>query len=159
VKVGDIFIVLALTCVWILLREDLTGVTILTGLFFSVITYTFCRIALPPRKTEDVAFSKLALYPLYLIGQVYFAGFSVIKLIFCGAEVEIVKLKTELKSESLRSILVDSITLIPGSILIKLDGGEFTLLWLSPKGYNVTPAERDEKLKGDMERWLLKAQK
>lgn len=159
VKVGNIFIILALTCVWILLREEFNGATILSGLIFAVLTHFFCSWALPPDKMNDANFFKLATYPLYLIGQVYMAGFYVVKLVFTGVDVEIVQMETDLRSESLRSILVDSITLVPGSVLIKLDGKEFTLLWLKPKGKVISIEERDESLKGHLERRLIKAQK
>ena len=158
-KVGSIFLVLALTCVWILLREDITVATILSGLFFSAATLLFCRKAMPIDKISDVRFSKLALYPLFLIGQVYAAGFHVIKLIFTGASAEIIQVKTDIKNESLKILLVDSVTLTPGSVLIKLEGDEFTLLWLKGKGDDkLSIKERDDIIKGKLEKWLIRAQ-
>jgi len=159
VKVGDVFIVLALACVWILLREEFSGAAVVSGLIFGSVAHFFCCRALPAKKTDDVEFSKLVMYPLYIIGQVYLAGFYVVKLIFSGAEVEIVQMTTDLESDYLRAVLVDSITLIPGSVLIKLDGTEFTLLWLKPKGKDISIEERDESLKGHLVRRLIKAQK
>ena len=159
-KLGNVLITLALTCVWILLREDFTVATILSGLFFSIITLMFCKKALPVGKVTNVRFSKLALYPLFLIGQVYIAGFHVIKLIFTGASAEIIQVKTSIKNESLRILLVDSVTLTPGSVLINLDGSKFTLLWLRGKGEeSLSTEERDELIKGRLEKWLIKAQK
>jgi len=159
VKIGDVFIVLALTCVWILLREELNGATIVSGLIFGSMAHFFCCRALPTENKNDVQFSKLATYPLYIIGQVYLAGFYVVKLIFTGADAQIVQMDTDLKSDYLRAVLVDSITLIPGSVLINLDGKEFTLLWLKPKGKEISIEERDESLKGPLVRRLIKAQK
>jgi len=160
VKVGNILIVLALTCVWILLREEFSVATILLGLVFSVVTLIFCNRALPMGKVSNVRFTKLALYPLFLIGQVYVAGFHVIKLIFTGADAEIIQVKTDIENESLRILLVDSVTLTPGSVLIKLEGDEFTLLWLKGKGDDaLSPKERDDLIKGRLEKWLIKAQK
>ena len=159
-KVGNILIVLALTCVWILLREEFSVATILLGLVFSVVTLIFCNRALPMGKVSNVRFTKLALYPLFLIGQVYVAGFHVIKLIFTGADAEIIQVKTDIENESLRILLVDSVTLTPGSVLIKLEGDEFTLLWLKGKGDDaLSPKERDDLIKGRLEKWLIKAQK
>jgi len=160
VKVGNVFIVLALTCVWILLREDFTLITILSGLFFSIITLIFCNKALPMGKVTNVRFGKLAMYPLFLIGQVYLAGFHVIKLIFTGASAEIIQVKTNIENESLRILLVDSVTLTPGSVLIRLDGNNFTLLWLNGKRDEaLSTEERDELIKGRLEKWLIRAQK
>lgn len=159
-KVGNVFTALALTCVWILLREDFSNVTILSGLVFGIATMLFCKKALPLGKVDNVRFSKLAMYPLFLLGQVYMAGFHVIKLIFTGANAEIVQVKTNIKNETLRIILVDSVTLTPGSVLIKLEGSEFTLLWLTGKGDDVlTPEERDNAIKGKLEKWLIRAEK
>jgi len=159
VKVGDVFIILALACVWILLREEFNSASVVSGLVFGSVAHFFCCWSLPTNKMKDVQFSKLATYPLYLIGQVYMAGFYVVKLIFTGADAEIIQMKTDLESESLRAILVDSITLVPGSVLIKLDDKEFTLLWLKPSGKEISIEERDESLKGPLERRLLKAEK
>jgi len=111
-------------------------------------------------KITNVRFYKLAMYPLFLIWQVYVAGFHVIKLIFTGAQAEIIQVKTEIENESLRIILVDSVTLTPGSVLVKLDGDEFTLLWLKGKGDDeLTDKERDYAIKGRLEKWLIRAQK
>ena len=158
-KVGDVFTILALTCVWVLLREEFSGAVIVSGLIFSSAAHFFCCWALPTKKVNDVQLSKLATYPLYIIGQVYMAGFSVVKLIFTGADVEIVHVDTELKNESLIAILVDSITLVPGSILVKLDGKGFLALWIKPKGKEFSIQEQNMSIKGDLEKRLLKAQK
>ena len=159
VKVSNIFIVLALACVWILLREELTRTTVATGLIFAAAVHFFCCRALPAQDLSSVRFSKLVTYPFFLIGQVYVAGFHVIKLIFTGADAEIIQVKTNIESEALRVILVDSVTLTPGSVLIKLEGDTFTLLWLKAKGSNPSTEERDESIKGQLERKLIKAQK
>jgi len=160
VKVGNVLLVLALTCVWILLREDFTAVTILSGLFFSAVTLFLCKKALPMGKVTNVRFSKLAMYPLFLIGQVYIAGFHVIKLIFTGASAEIIHVKTNIENESLRILLVDSVTLTPGSVLISLEGNKFTLLWLKGKEDEALSIKaRDELVKGRLEKWLIRAQK
>ena len=158
-KLSNIIIILALTCVWILLREEFSVVTVLPGLLFAAAAHFFCCRALPTNDMSDVRFMKLATYPLFLIGQVYLAGFHVIKLIFTGADAEIIQVKTNLESESLRIVLVDSVTLTPGSVLIRLEGNEFTLLWLKAKGSNPTVEEREESLKGALERRLITAQK
>lgn len=159
-KFGNVFTALALTCVWVLLREDFSVVTLLGGLFFGTATMIFCKKALPLGKIENVCFLKLAMYPLFLIGQVYVAGFHVIKLIFTGADAEIIQVKTNIENEFLRIILVDSVTLTPGSVLISLEDREFTLLWLKGKGEDkLTPDERDNALKGKLEKWLIRAEK
>ena len=155
-----VFVVAALTCVWILLLESYSVATIVSGVIVSTATLIFCKRALPMEKISNVRFYKLAMYPLFLIGQVYVAGFHVIKLIFTGAQAEIIQVKTDIENESLRIMLVDSVTLTPGSVLVKLDGDEFTLLWLKGKGDDtLSDEERDYAIKGKLEKWLIRAQK
>jgi len=140
--------------------ESVSLGTLISGFVFSVLTYIFCSNALPLGKVTNVNFFKLAMYPLFLLGQVYVAGFHVIKLIFTGAQAEIIQVKTDITSEPLRILLVDSVTLTPGSVLIKLDGNEFTLLWLKgPGDESMTEEERDYAIKGKLEKWLIAAQK
>ena len=152
--------VLALLCVWILLMESVSLGTIASGLVFSVFTWLFCNSALPLGKISNVSVIKLAMYPFYLIGQVYLAGFYVVKLVFTQAQVEILPVTTHLTNESLRTILVDSITLTPGSIMVQPSGKQFTILWLKGKAEaHFTQEEKEEAIKGKLERWLIKAQK
>lgn len=159
-KAGNVLGVLALLCVWILLMESVSVLTLVSGLVFSILTLWFCGSALPLGKISSVNFFKLAMYPLFLIGQVYLAGFYVIKLIFTEASIGVVQVKTDITNESLRVILQDSLTLTPGSILIKPDGNRFTVLWLKGKAEEgLQGDEIGDAIKGKMEDWLIKAQK
>ena len=154
-----VLVTLALTCVWVLLMENISLFTVLSGLFFSVLTMIFCHKALPMDKIKDIRFSKLILYPFVLIGEVYAAGFHVIKLIFTGAEAEMIRVRTDITNETLKIILVDSVTLTPGTIHVRLEGDEFTLLWLRDRHEAALPVKvRDQAIKGRLEKWLLKAQ-
>ena len=158
-KFSNILSVLALTCVWALLVESISIGTVLAGLFFSILTMIFCNKALPMDKIKNIRFRKLILYPFVLIGEVYMAGFHVIKLIFTGADAEIIRVKTGITNETLKIILVDSVTLTPGTIHVRLEGDEFTLLWLRDKRDAALPIEvRDKAIKGRLEKWLLKAE-
>jgi len=159
VKVSNVFIVLALACVWVLLVETLSVSAVLTGLFFGIITLFTCNKALPVSKASNMSFSRMVMYPLFLVGQVYVAGFNVIKIIFSGATTEFVKIKTDIEDESLRVVLADSITLTPGSVLINLEGDELEVLWLKGKNQVLSEKEREAVIKGSLEKWLLRAQK
>lgn len=155
----NILIALALTCVWVLLVENISVFTVVTGLFFSVLTMLFCSKALPMDKIKNIRFSRLVFYPFVLLWEVYAAGFHVIKLIFTGAEAEIIRMKTDIQNETLKIILVDSVTLTPGTIHVRLEGDEFTLLWLRDAWDAALPVEaRDKAITGRLEKWLLKAQ-
>ena len=158
-KAGSVLSILALFGVWIILRENVTLFTLISGVVVSFATWKFCRSYLPLGKMKDVRLIPMLGYPFFLIGQVYAAGFFIAKLVFTGADVEIIRMKTKLSNESLRVILVDSITLTPGSILLDQQGEDITLLWLKDPRKPLSPEQRDELLKGSLERYLMKCEK
>lgn len=99
----------------------------------------------------------LLLYFCYLLGQIYVAGFSVIKMIFVGAKAYMYTTKTTLQNDTLRIILADSITLTPGSILLEQDSENITVVWLC--GSKIpTHTEIDKQIKGRLEDILHKAE-
>jgi len=100
------------------------------------------------------------LYLFYLIGQIYIGGISAIKIILFGAHVEIVKIQTHIRNKVLRTILVNSITLVPGSVSLDLSEDVITVLWLKRKTSGAPDIDNaDEILKDKLEGMLLKAQK
>jgi len=158
-KGSSIFITLMLVIVWIILVEDFSVSTILAGLVVSMCcTYFFYR-ALPWKKVTDVDFVNLITYPFFLIGQVYVAGFYVLKIIIKGGRVEVLELGTEIKSEYLRALLAHSTTLTPGSIALDMKDDKMTALWLREPGEMPDISVADAIIKGKLEERLLKAQK
>ncbi|MCL2187889.1 MAG: Na+/H+ antiporter subunit E [Defluviitaleaceae bacterium] len=153
-----LFIVPALTIIWVILAEDISVIGVLVGLFVSIGVVYVTSEFLPPQRITNIDFKRLVTFPLYLIGQIYVAGFHIMWTVVRGAKVNIVTVKTEIKSEALRVVLVDSITLTPGSILLDLDDDKVTLLWIRGKDTPPDPAIADEQLKKKLERRLLKAQ-
>ena len=159
IKKSGIYATIALTFLWVLLREEFSVSTVIIGFIVSAACMFYSQKYLPLEKIADVNFFKLIFYPIYLLGQIYWAGFYVIKIILTGAKIDIVEIDTKIKSNTLRVILADSITLTPGSILLDLTDDKITLVWLRPKNSPV-PCEGDgDKIKGHMEKTLLKAQK
>jgi len=154
-----IFAVPVLTLLWVILMEELSIRSVAIGVVTGVIIMLFSRKFLPYQQIENVNFYKLLTYPFFLIGQIYVAGFMVIKIFIKGAAVDIVTVKTKLKNEALRVILADSITLTPGSILLDLDENNITLLWMKDKKIAADPEIAGELLKGKLERRLLKAER
>ena len=155
---GSIYTAIALTIVWVILREQLLLLDVLAGFALSIICLYFFHKFLPLGNIEDVSFVKLITYPFYLIGQIYLSGLYVIKIIFIGAKVDIVDIKTTIKNDTLRVILADSITLTPGSILLELKEETLTLLWLRSIRAPECTDDADVLLKGGLEERLLKAQ-
>ena len=152
------FVTLGLTLVWILLMEELSWRSIGMGMMTTLVSLHFASKFLPYDEIKNVNFFKLATYPLFLIGQIYVAGFSVIKIILKGSKVDIVTVRTELKNDVLRIILSDSITLTPGSILLDLKGEFITLLWIRDKHTPGDSDTADRMLKHKLERRLMLAE-
>jgi multicomponent Na+:H+ antiporter subunit E len=152
-----IFAVTALTVIWCILREEFSPSAVGTGFFVGVVCLFLYRKLLPFPILSDFYILKLIPYPFFLLFRVYVGGISAIKLILTGAEVEITEIKTELTSTFLRTLLVNSITLVPGSISLDLKDDTITVLMLKEK--NSEMKDIDRILKGNMEKMLLRAQR
>ena len=150
-----------MTVIWIILVESFAPLQVISGLVVSSIVLYFSKKYLPLKEIENVAFSKLIFFPFYLIGQIYLSSFYVMKIIWVGERVDIIEIKTTLKEDSLKALLADTITLIPGAVSLDVIGDTITIAWLrkrnEPDPELVT--NKDEILKGKLEHKLLKAQK
>ena len=155
-----LYIILFLTVVWSILWEELSVPTVITGIVVSAGCVYFYKKYLPLSKISGVNFLRLAMYPFFLIGQIYISGFHAIKLILSGAKVDIVEVKTKITNELLRVILANSITLTPGTVSLELNDDTITVLWLREKTSDSQDlGNADELIKGKLENKLLKAQK
>lgn len=143
---------------WIILRQSVSVADIIFGIGISILCMWYSQKFIPFSRIKGVNFFKLALYPLYLLGQIYIAGFYVIKMIFEGANTYITTVKTEIQNEELRVILADSITLTPGSVLLDLTGENITVVWLNSKNEHGQDMDADRLIKGSLEEKLLAAQ-
>jgi len=150
---------MALTIVWLIFTEEISWPNTAIGVLASFICLHFVARFLPFKGLDNINFRKLAAFPFYLIAQIYVAGFQVIKTVLTGSKVDIVTVKTKITEEALKIILVDSITLTPGSVLLDLNDDKITLLWIRGKNTPGDPTTADELLKSRLERRLLKAQK
>ena len=151
--------ILLLTAIWMILRENIDVATVLIGLAVGACCVLFARRFIPMAKTEPVKPLWLAVFFFYLLGRIYTGGIGAIKVILFGAHVEIVKIKTSIKSKLLRAILVSSITLVPGSIALDLTEDVITVLWLIRDSDAPPDIEKaDELLKGKLEHILLRAE-
>jgi len=160
--VRNIFAVAGLTVIWIILVESFAPIFLISGVIVSSVTLYFSKKYVPLKEMENVDFSKLIFFPFYLIGQIYLSAIYVMKVILIGERVDIIEIKTTLEDESLKSILADTITLIPGAVSLDVsDDNTITIAWLRKK--NEPDPElienKDEILKGKLEYKLLKAQK
>jgi len=150
-----------LTFIWLVLVESFSWFSIGIGALVSAVCLLFCGKFLPLEPIRDVRFSRLLLYPFYLVKEIYRQGFLVIKMILSGAvRVDVVDVETELKSEFLRAILMASITMTPGSITLGLEEKTLTAINLSSaKDPPESGQQAIEEQRADMERRLIRAQK
>jgi len=151
-------VLLALAGIWVIWAEEFSLFTVLSGLFIGGGCLYFAQKFIPLKQLRDVRFSKLILYPFYLIGQIYTQGFVVIKIILTGFRVDIVTTRTSLQSDFLKAMLINSITLTPGSIPLDLQHGKLTVLNLSHKDEE-NATETVDQLKARLEKRLIRAQR
>jgi len=130
------------------------------GIAVSVGCLYFYQKFIPASEARDVSFSKLALFPFFLVRQVYLSAFVVIKIILTGAKVDVIEVDTKLESEFLRLVLSVAVTLTPGSILLELKDKKLVILRL--RGVNEADADVEnarDLIKEKLENRLLKAQR
>jgi len=154
-----LFVHLTLAVVWIVLVEDISWRTVGMGLLVAAICLHLVGKYLPYEEIKRVNFFRLIAFPFFLVGQIYGSGFTVIKHIFKGHKLEIVKVSTKIKNETLRVVLADTITLTPGSILLDLTGDNAVILWMRSKDTIADAEMAGELIKGKLERELIKADK
>ena len=152
-----IYAVILLTIVWVILRENAALSSIAAGALISLGCVLACRKLIPLHRTPKINIFRFMIYLLFLLSQVYVAGFHAIKLIVTDAHVEIVEVKTGISGLFLKTILVNSVTLVPGSIALGLNDDNVTILWLKQKEEPLENAQ--EILLGKLERMLIKCRK
>ena len=156
-------LVAVLTLAWMVLMESYSLFTVASGVFVSGCCVFFSSRFLPLDIIKGVSFGKLAASPFYLLGQIFVSASYVTKIIFVGAKIDIVNIRTKVKNNSVRIMLADSITLTPGSVMLELDGDNMTILWLRERGSPEIDALEEqvvaENIMGKLERKLIVAQK
>ena len=151
-----IFMMLALTMVWIILMEGFSWQNAAIGMFMSMLSLHYMSRFFPFDEIRDVSFFRLAFYPFWLIGRIYSDAFFLIKLILTDAKWGVTTIELELESETLRVILCDSITLTPGSVYLDRDDKKITLLCIGSRHQEGYPASFE--CLRSIERMLLKSQ-
>ncbi|MCI8855785.1 MAG: Na+/H+ antiporter subunit E [Clostridiaceae bacterium] len=115
---------------WILLNGRVTMEIVILGAIFSAAFDLFARKYLGRTLKGDLKWLRraplLAKYLIVLLFEIVKANRDVIRLVLSPSqEVEprLVEVRTDLKSDSARSMLANSITLTPGTITVKLKSG------------------------------------
>jgi len=139
-----IFVMIALTFVWIILMERVSWQNIAIGMFMSMLCTHLIGKFLNFEEIRNVNFYKLAAYPLWLVGRIYMDALFLVKMILSDAKWGIVNFDLGLKNDSLRIMLADSITLTPGSIYLGREGKQITLLCIGSRKKKGYPTAEDD---------------
>ena len=140
----DLQLVFIFTLLWLILFESFSIFLALMGMVVSLtsirLTETFF-IRGTFYELYPFNLFKITRYALYLIGEIYRSGFSIIPTIISGkASPDIVEIQTELESNMGLVILANSITLTPGTITVDVQGHRIQVLWMNPKTKQPTMA-------------------
>jgi len=154
-----VFSIIALTAIWIVLRESISVLDVVLGAAAAASCIFFGRRFLPADEADDVKLSRLFLYPFWILGQIYLSGFFVIRMIIFGARADFIHADTALKSNILRVILGNSITLVPGSITLDHNEHGFTVVMMRGKNASEPKGDMGQAVKGKLEAKLIKAEK
>ena len=119
--------------IWIIWMGEFSAFSIGVGLVAGVICVALGRKFIPRGQFGKVRFGRLILYPFILIGEIYFQGIGVMRTILTGKRVDILTVRSELQSDFLKAVLINSINVTPGSIALDMKGEEITVLVLSPR--------------------------
>ena len=150
--------VVALTVIWFILKEEFTLSSALAGVIIGFCCVFFYYMLFPFPRIRGLNLFRLFVYIFYLMGQVYIGGFISIKRFLKGADVDIIQIKTKLSNDFLKTVLANSMTLIPGSISLDLTDDTFTMLRFKKKNDDADMEKAGEALKGKLERLLLKVE-
>ena len=151
-----IFVMLALTGVWLILMEYISWQNVAVGMFVSMICMHFIGKFFKFNEIENVSFFKLSTYPLWLIMRIYMDAFFMVRMIFSNPKCGVATEKMHIENESLRIIVADSITLTPGSVYLGMEDDEITLLCIGSRKHEGFPAAK-QSLRA-IENILLKSQ-
>lgn len=153
---------------WVVVSGSFSANNLALGAVVTLIIAAFMRDLL----TEDIRRSGNIIEKLLYFAFIYLPQYLVImafrllesnlkvakNVIFMDINPGIVKIKTDLHSDTGVTILANSITLTPGTLTLdvkkKLDGTYLYIHWIDLETLNREKA--GEKIKGDIEEWLKK---
>ena len=119
---------------WVIFNGQITLEICLFGVVIAALMFAFtCKFMDYSVKKELRTYRNIwrgISYIVLLLSEIIKANYSVIRLILSPKyeiEPKLVRFKTDLKSDTLRVILADSITLTPGTITVTLEGEEYLI--------------------------------
>ena len=124
---------LILLALWLVFAGSVGGADLLLGAVVSGLITLLCTrcMGYDPRRFYGSARKLPALlrYIAYLLREIVRENFDVLRFIYRRGQPQsmLVRFKSELKSEPLRVLVANSITLTPGTYTVRLEGDEFAV--------------------------------
>ena len=144
------------TLFWIALFEKADLITVLSGLILSIVIIIFTeKYLLKDSFYHLFSFNllKLLVYFFILLYEIYAnALITIYQIITLQVNPDIIEVHTDLKTNTQKSILANSITLTPGTVTIELGEKNLKVLWLNAKSKNSVIAGNI--IKGKFENFL-----
>ena len=140
-RMRPVLLFLALLAFWVLLSGRTTPLFLTMGVASALIVTRFgvpllTEVLGSPADTPKVDLLRLALYIGWLLTRVPPAAFDVALSILLPSRTPrpgVVHFTTGLHSPAARTLLANSITLVPGTMTLSVDGGEFVVHALSAR--------------------------
>jgi len=124
---------------WLLISNDYHYLSLIIGIIFSLAAtlYShdiFFENEVFPRRNLIIRFEYFLLFMLIFIIQSYLASFELIYRIITGKyQPSIIRIKTRLQSQLGKAFLANTITMIPGTLSLWLDGNHIYIHWFNTK--------------------------
>lgn len=138
-------VMIILFILWIILFEEITIFSVVTGLILPIGVILFTDRFLLQGNYEDaymIGIGQMVKYGIALVIEIFIAGWGVIPNILKGeSDVSIVSCETKLEDEFLIDILANSVTLTPGTVSIEKKGKVLRILALDSEGLDENPRE------------------
>ncbi|NCC63968.1 MAG: cation:proton antiporter [Spirochaetia bacterium] len=127
---------LFLFVVWVLFTADAKGLSLLFGLFASLLTSALTYHIFLPEHEGNLRFFiprfwYLIRFLFLMIVSLYVSSFQVVKSVMSkNTNPRIVHFRTRLRSDLARTVLANCITFTPGTLTLDLNDDHLTVHWL-----------------------------
>ena len=145
-KKRDIQMFVFLMLIWIALNESARPFTLIVGLFVCVYSVNFTNKFLKADFSKEFYVHpwNFFKYCLYIVKEIYLAGYDMLKRIFTGdVHPAFMEYESHLKNDLPNVILANSITSTPGTITIHREQNRFVILSANPDEESVLSGVRD----------------
>jgi multicomponent Na+:H+ antiporter subunit E len=145
---------------WLILSGDFSTVSLIAGGVFALLCALFLFRVFFEKKVMErsdvfIRFDLLLLYFILLLIQSYRSTFQIIRMLFSGNySPGIVRVKTRLRTSTGKTMLANTITLIPGTLSLWMEGQYIFVHMFHRHTWNNLKAGRE--IKGGFENLLMR---